>query len=83
MTIRLITSMAVILVLLPASGATHAVQLDPAIAAVRARDLGTRASGDRTELTALASLKAGDNVIELLGGPYALDIDYLEIAESQ
>jgi hypothetical protein len=66
-----------------ASGPTHAVQLDPAIAAVRARDLGTRASGDRTELTALASLKAGENVIELLGGPYALDIDYLEIAEGQ
>ncbi|MEO8300209.1 MAG: exo-alpha-sialidase [Rhizomicrobium sp.] len=65
------------------SGATHAVQLDPAIAAVRARDLGTRASGERMELTALTPLKAGDNVIEVLGGPYALDIDYLEITQGQ
>ena len=65
------------------SGTTQPVTLDPAMAAVRARDLGTRASGERTELSALASLKAGDNVIEVLGGPYALDIDYLEITAGQ
>jgi hypothetical protein len=65
------------------SGATQAVQQDPAIAALRARDLGTRASGERTELAALAPLKAGDNVIELLGGAHALDIDYLEITQRQ
>jgi hypothetical protein len=53
------------------------------MAAVRARDLGTRASGERTELSALTPLKAGDNVIEVLGGPYALDIDYLEITPAQ
>jgi hypothetical protein len=30
-----------------------------------------------------AQLKAGDNQIEVLGGPYALDIDYLEITPTQ
>ena len=67
----------------PVSGAAQPVALDPAIAAVRARDLGTRASGERNELSALTPLKAGDNVIEVLGGSYALDIDYLEITPAQ
>jgi hypothetical protein len=65
------------------SGMAQPVTLDPAMAAVRARDLGTRASGERNELSALTPLKAGDNVIEVLGGPYALDIDYLEITPAQ
>jgi len=59
------------------------VQLDPALAASRARDLGTRSRGERYELSASAQLKAGDNQIEVLGGPYALDIDYLEITPAQ
>jgi hypothetical protein len=66
----------------PVSGTSQPVQLDPAIAAVRARDLGTRASGERAELSATVQLKAGENVIEVLGGPYAMDIDYLEITAS-
>lgn len=61
------------------SGTSQPVKLDPAVAAMRTRDLGTRASGERAELSAPASLKAGDNIIEVLGGPYALDIDYLEV----
>ena len=61
------------------SGVSQPAKLDPTTAALRTRDLGTRASGERTELSASASLKAGDNVIEILGGPYALDIDYLEV----
>jgi len=66
-----------------ASGTSHPVTLDPAVAALRARDLGTRSTGERTELSAPAPLKAGDNVIEVLGGPYALDIDYLEVTPAQ
>jgi hypothetical protein len=65
------------------SGQPHPVTLDPAIAALRARDLGTRGSGERMELSAQASLKPGDNVIEVLGGPYALDVDYLEVTPAQ
>jgi hypothetical protein len=61
------------------SGTSQPVKLDPAVAAMRTRDLGTRASGERAELSASASLKAGDNIIDVLGGPYALDIDYLEV----
>jgi hypothetical protein len=61
------------------SGSAQAVPLDPTIAALRARDLGTRSRGERYELSAVVPLKAGDNEIEVLGGAYALDIDYLEI----
>jgi hypothetical protein len=35
------------------------------------------------ELSAQASLKPGDNIIEVLGGPYALDVDYLEVTPAQ
>ena len=65
------------------SGTAQPVQQDPALAAVRARDLGTRSRGERYELSAATPLKAGDNVIEILGGAYALDIDYLEITPAQ
>ena len=61
------------------SGSVQTVPLDPALTASRSRDLGTRSRGERYELSAPAQLKAGDNQIEVLGGPYALDIDYLEI----
>ena len=47
--------------------------------ALRNRDLGTRGNGDRIVLTSSAHLRAGDNTIEIAGGAYALDIDYLEI----
>ena len=65
------------------SGAAQTAALDPALAALRARDLGTRSRGERYELSATTQLKAGDNVIEVLGGAYALDIDYLEITPTQ
>jgi hypothetical protein len=65
------------------SGSVKTVQMDPALAASRSRDLGTRSRGERYELSGSAQLKAGDNQIEVLGGPYALDIDYLEITPAQ
>jgi hypothetical protein len=63
----------------PVNGATAPFKLDPAIAALRARDLGTRGDGSRMLLSGTADLKAGDNVIYIDGGAFALDIDYLEI----
>ena len=65
------------------SGSVQTVQLDAALAASRFHDLGTRSRGERYELSALAQLKARDKQIEVLGGPYALDIDYLEITPAQ
>jgi hypothetical protein len=64
-------------------GTTAPVTLDPAVAALRAVDLGTRSDGSRTLLSGTATLKAGDHTIEIAGGAYALEIDYLEIAPSR
>jgi hypothetical protein len=66
----------------PLSGSAQPVELDTAAEAMRMRDLGTRGSGVHSELTATADLHQGDNDIEVLGGLYALDIDYLEVAPS-
>ena len=44
-----------------------------------ARDLGTRSSGKRMRYSGSAVLKAGDNTIEIGGGDYALDVDFLEV----
>jgi hypothetical protein len=55
------------------------VKLDPAVAALRNRDLGTRGNGGQNLLAASGDLKSGENLIEIAGGAYALDIDYLEI----
>jgi hypothetical protein len=63
----------------PVEGGTAPVPVDPARAALRSHDLGTRGTGEHTMLSATARLKAGDNIIEVAGGAYALDIDYLEI----
>lgn len=63
----------------PVSGTAAPAPLDSALAARQARDLGTRGSGKRTMLSATADLKAGDNDVEILGGDYALDVDYLEV----
>jgi hypothetical protein len=46
---------------------------------VRSRDLGTRGTGEHFLLQGSANLRAGENTIEIRGGAYALDIDYLEI----
>ncbi len=64
-------------------GVTAPAALDEAKAALRSRDLGTRGNGERTQLSASSDLKAGENVIEIAGGAYALDIDYLEITQVQ
>jgi hypothetical protein len=61
------------------SGTAAAVPPNEAAAGVRARDLGTRGTGKKMELSGSAQLHAGDNVIEIAGGEYALDIDFLEV----
>jgi hypothetical protein len=64
-------------------GAIAPVPVDEARAALRSRDLGTRGTGERTILSASSDLKAGENTIEIAGGAYALDVDYLEITPAQ
>ena len=61
------------------TGAAGPAPADPDKAAQRIRDLGTRGTGEHSQLSAEAALKAGANTIEVLGGAYALDIDYLEV----
>ncbi len=63
-------------------GTTLISKPDEATATLRNRDLGTRGNGDSITLTTSAHLKAGINTIEITGGAYALDIDYLEITPS-
>lgn len=60
----------------PVHGSEEAVQ---APAGQPARDLGTRSTGKRMRVFGSAQLIAGDNVIEIAGGDYALDIDFLEV----
>lgn len=62
---------------------TAPAALDEAKAALRSRDLGTRGNGERSQLSASSDLKAGENIIEIAGGAYALDIDFLEVTPSQ
>ncbi len=64
-------------------GAMALVTLDPAVAALRTADLGTRGDGSRSLFSGIANLKAGDNTIAIVGGAYALDIDYLEITPTR
>lgn len=61
------------------AGSVATAPVDPARAARRATDLGTRGTGEHLQLRVSAELRAGDNAIGILGGEYALDIDYLEI----
>ena len=63
-------------------GAAAALQSAEAAAGVGNRDLGTRGTGKKMELSGSAQLKAGDNVIEVAGGEYALDVDFLEVTPS-
>jgi hypothetical protein len=63
-------------------GESAPVKLDAAIAALRNRDLGIRGNGNRSLLSATISLKGGENTIEIAGGAYALDVDYLEVTPS-
>lgn len=60
-------------------GSAVSVKIDATTAALRNRDLGTRGNGEHMLLFATAELKAGENRIEVAGGPYALDVDYLEV----
>ena len=61
------------------TGSTSVARADEGADAVRIRDLGTRGNGDRIVLTATALLKTGQNIIEVGGGPYAIDVDYVEV----
>ena len=61
------------------SGSSVPVKIDETTAALRNRDLGTRGNGEHKLLSATVDLKAGENRIEVAGGPYALDVDYLEV----
>lgn len=61
------------------TGSISVIKPDNSAAAARVGDLGTRGNGDRITLTATTPLKPGLNIIELGGGPYALDADYLEV----
>jgi hypothetical protein len=63
-------------------GSPAAVQRDAAATGPGNRDLGTRGTGKKMELSGSAQLKAGDNVIEVAGGEYALDVDFLEVTAS-
>ena len=60
------------------TGTDTALRLDPAMEAVRTRDLGTRGDGIHHALTGTAALKAGENVIQVTGGAHGLDVDFLE-----
>ena len=61
------------------TGSVAQATVDPALAAVAARDLGTRATGEHHRLSGTVNLKAGDNSITIAGGQHALDIDYLDV----
>jgi hypothetical protein len=62
-----------------ATGSVTTAAIDSERAARRASDLGTRGTGEHKLLTVTADLQVGDETIEILGGEYALDIDYVEI----
>jgi hypothetical protein len=64
-------------------GTAAPVAVDEAKAALRSRDLGTRGTGERIASSAFSDLKAGENIVEIAGGAYALDVDYLEITPVQ
>lgn len=61
------------------AGSVAPVEVDPELAARAESGLGTRSSGQHQLLSAVVDLREGDNIIEVLGGEYALDIDYLEV----
>lgn len=63
-------------------GAVTAAPRDEAALAVRNRDLGTRGTGEKLVLGATVPLRAGENLIEVGGGPYALDVDFLQLVPS-
>jgi hypothetical protein len=65
------------------TGSVSPVKIDPALAAQAERGLGTRSTGAHRILSAVANLRAGKNTIEVLGGEYALDIDYLEVTPAR
>ena len=63
----------------PLRGTAGPAPRDPAPAGQAARDLGTRGTGEHSQLSATAKLRAGANIITIAGGDHALDIDYLEV----
>lgn len=63
-------------------GAAAAIRRDEPAASLRNLDLGTRGTGKKMEFSGTAQLTAGDNVIDVAGGEYALDVDFLEVTPS-
>jgi hypothetical protein len=61
------------------TGTAQALPLDAAKDALRTRDLGTRGDGVHYAFNATATLKAGDNLIQVQGGAHGLDVDFLEV----
>jgi hypothetical protein len=61
------------------TGTVSQAPVDPEVAARANRDLGTRGTGEHSQVTGTAMLKEGDNSIVIAGGEHALDIDYLEV----
>jgi hypothetical protein len=62
-----------------AQGTAAEAKRDDTLAQLRTRDLGTRGKGNKMNYTATVHLKSGNNTIEVAGGEYALDVDYLEV----
>ena len=65
------------------TGSVAPVELDSELAAQREQGLGTRTSGQHVMLTAEVDLRSGMNTIEVRGGDYALDVDYLEVTPTE
>jgi len=65
------------------TGSVVPVEIDPDLAAQAESGLGTRSSGEHRILSVVADLREGENTIEILGGEYALDIDFLEVTPAR
>jgi hypothetical protein len=63
----------------PLRGSVSPVPRDEATLAMRNRDLGTRGTGEMLALGGTVRLKAGENLIEVRGGNYAVDVDFLQL----
>lgn len=65
------------------SGTAARAPRDPALDAVRNRDLGTRGTGETMALSATVALREGENIIEVKGAEHPLDIDFLEVTPAE
>lgn len=61
------------------TGSVTPVTPDPAVAGQPAQGMGARSSGQHFILTAEVDLRSGMNTVEIRGGDFVLDVDYLEV----